>query len=64
MTPRSVRNNDFYLLLRRLHVTSGFTPGIVLADVLLPPGTGPSKLGNAAPRPTIPVALADATLAR
>jgi hypothetical protein len=26
----------FYLQLRRLHVTSGFTPGIVLADVLLP----------------------------
>jgi hypothetical protein len=43
-------------------VTSGFSVGIVLAGVLLPPGTGPSKLGNAAAgaaaRHAIPVALA------
>ena len=51
------------LVAARRHSRSGFTPGIVLADVLLPPGTGPSKLGNAAParaaaRHAIPVALA------
>ena len=52
----------FYLPLRRLHVTSGFTPALSSRTSCCPPGTGPSKFGNAAPRAaarhTFPVALA------